>query len=59
MPSWLLSSAPADSRITRTAGRRRLAQQPRELDQHRDAGEVVVGAGHDGLARQVGHQRRR
>ena len=38
---------------------RLLAQHPRQLEQHGDGGEVVVGAGHDGARRDVSDREHR
>ena len=45
--------------VGRTGGAAVAAQPPRDLQQHRDAAEVVVGAGHDRLADHVAPSRRR
>ena len=59
MPSMNDSSEPVETSSTRTPLDRLLAQQPRELEQHRDGGEVVVGAGDDGAGGDVAERQQR
>ena len=53
------SSLPVESRSTRTPSGGSPRQQPRELEQHGDRGEVVVGAGHDRARRDVADREQR